>query len=105
MHKLVVLYSEQENPSSFIDYYTTHHLPLASQLPGLLGWRYSIEVSKTPDQRAPYFAIFEAEFEDAHTFRTAMSSPQGQAVTADVPNYATGGATVIDYAISGGETS
>lgn len=105
MHKLVVLYSEPEDPNAFIDYYTTHHLPLAAQLPGLLAWRYSIQVSETPSQQAPYFAVFEAEFEDAESFRTAMSSSQGQAVTADVPNYATGGATVIDYAISGGETS
>src|SRR5690625_4946352 len=102
MHKLVVLYSEPEDPDAFIEYYTTKHLPLAAKLPGMLSWRYSIEISDSPDSKAPYFAIFEAEFEDAKSFRSAMSSPEGQAVAADVPNYATGGATIIDYSISGG---
>ncbi|HIY86868.1 MAG TPA: EthD family reductase [Candidatus Yaniella excrementavium] len=105
MHKLVVLYAEPDNPKAFIEYYTTTHLPLAAKLPGLLGWRYSIEITETQDSKAPYFAVFEAEFENAEAFRVAMSSPQGQAVTEDVPNYATGGATVIDYTISGGEES
>lgn len=105
MHKLVVLYAKPDDPNAFIEYYTTTHLPLAARLPGLLSWRYSIEVSNTPENTAPYFAVFEADFADAESFRSAMSSPEGQAVTADVPNYATGGATVIDYAISGGERS
>lgn len=103
MHKLVVLYQEPQDPNAFIDYYTTKHLPLAAELPGMLGWRYSIDVSDSPESKAPYFAVFEAEFEDAEAFASAMASPEGQAVTADVPNYATGGATVIDYAVTGGE--
>jgi hypothetical protein len=32
-----------------------------------------------------------------------MSSPEGQAVAADVPNYATGGAVVLDYPSNEGE--
>lgn len=103
MHKLVVLYPEPNDPDAFIEYYTTTHLPLAAKLPGMVGWRYSIEVSDQPEAKAPYFAVFEAEFENTAAFTAAMSSPEGQAVTADVPNYATGGATVIDYTISGGE--
>lgn len=105
MHKLVVLYSEPEDPDAFIEYYTTKHLPLAAKIPGMLSWRYSIEISDSPENKAPYFAIFEAEFETKESFISAMSSPEGQAVTEDVPNYATGGATVIDYSISGGEES
>jgi uncharacterized protein (TIGR02118 family) len=54
---------------------------------------------------APYFALFEAEFDDVEAFRTAMSSPEGRAVGADVPNYASGGAVVLDYPVTEGEVS
>ena len=100
MHKLMVLYPEPANREAFIDYYTKNHLPLAARLPGLLGWRYSLEVSDGPGASAPYFAVFEAEFPHAEAFRNAMASPEGQAVADDVPNYATGGAVVLDYAVA-----
>ena len=48
---------------------------------------------------SPYFCVFEADFDDA----AAMGgSPEGQAVRADVPNYATGGAIVLNYELRGG---
>lgn len=103
MHKLIVLYPEPVDRDAFIKYYEETHLPLAAKLPGLRAWRYSIGIS--PDaqgQAAGYFAIFEAEFSDVEAFRTAMGSPEGQAVAADVPNYATGGAITLDYEITGG---
>jgi uncharacterized protein (TIGR02118 family) len=100
MHKLVVLYPEPADRQAFIDYYEATHLPLAARLPGLLDWRYSLEVSDGPQGTAPYFAVFEAEFTDAEAFRTAMGSAEGQAVARDVPNYASGGAVVLDYAVS-----
>ena len=31
--------------------------------------------------------MFEAEFDDINALSAAMSSPEGQAVSADVPNY------------------
>lgn len=103
MHKLLVLYPEPTDREAFVSYYESTHLPLAAKLPGLLAWRYTTNVSAGPDgSPAPYFAVFEAEFESADAYRAAMGSPEGQAVAADVPNYATGGATVFDYAISGG---
>ncbi|QCP00077.1 EthD family reductase [Arthrobacter sp. 24S4-2] len=105
MHKLIVLYPEPDNRQEFIDYYTANHLPLAARLPGLVGWRYSLEVSDGPAGTAPYFAVFEAEFAHAEAFRAAMASPEGQAVGDDVPNYATGGAIVLDYAVSSGGLS
>ncbi len=66
-------------------------------MPGLLACRYSFEVA-TKGQ-APYFAVFEADFADAAAMAAARESPQGQRVTADVANYATGGAVVIDYPV------
>ena len=41
--------------------------------------------------------MFEADFDDAAAYSAAMESTEGQAVRADVPNYATGGAVVLNY--------
>lgn len=106
MHKLVVLYPEPVDRAAFVDYYESTHLPLAAALPGMISWRYSTETHPGPDgSPAPYFAVFEAEFPDADAYRAAMGSAEGRAVTADVPNYATGGAVVLDYTVTGGSRS
>ena len=98
MHKLVVLYPEPTDRDHFRGYYVGTHLPLVEQLPGLLAYRYSFDVAATQGE-TPYFAVFEADFADAEAMAAARSSPQGQRVSADVANYATGGAVVIHYPV------
>jgi uncharacterized protein (TIGR02118 family) len=101
LHKLLVLYPEPTDPGHFRHYYVTNHLPLVARMPGLLAWRYSFDVTATQGQ-TPYFAVFEAEFADAAAMTAARASPQGQQVSADVANYATGGVVVIDYPVQDG---
>ena len=101
MHKLVVLYSEPADPDHFRDYYVTSHLPLVMNWPGPLAWRYSFDVAAITGE-APYFAVFEADFADAAAMAAARATPQGQRVTADVANYATGGAVVMHYRVQDG---
>ncbi|WP_433042121.1 EthD family reductase [Dactylosporangium sp. CS-033363] len=96
MHKLVVLYPEPADPGHFREYYVRTHLPLVARMPGLLAWRYSFDVTAAQGG-TPYFAVFEAEFADAAALTASRASPQGRAVAADVANYATGGAVVLDY--------
>lgn len=97
MHKIIVLYGPPSDPSHFRDYYTTTHLPLAAQLPGLVTMRhgFSVEGVGVP---SPYFCIWEGEFLDADAMGAAMSSAIGQKVAADTANYATGGVTIVHYA-------
>ena len=104
MHRVLALYGTPEDPQAFKDYYVSTHLPLASRLPGMRSMRYSFDLS-TPDGPAPYFAVFEAEFDSAEAFGAAVSSPEGQKVLADIPNYATGGLTIMDYPLLGTEST
>ena len=69
--------------------------------PGLLAWRYSFDVAAAVGE-APYFAVFEGDFADAAAMAAARASPEGRRVAADVVNYATGGAVVIDYPVQDG---
>lgn len=102
MHKLVVLYPEPEDREAFVRYYETHHLPLVKELPNLVDWRYSVNVSNSGD-KSPYFAIFEADFETLEAMGEALSSHAGVAIQEDVPNYASGGALVLNYPVTGAQ--
>lgn len=101
MHKLVVLYPHPADPAAFAAYYEGTHLPLARRLPGMIACRYTLDVHAEGGE-SPYFAIFEADFPDAETMGAAMQSPEGQAVAADVPNYAPEDTIVLDYAVAEG---
>lgn len=94
MRKLVVLYGSPADPAHFRAYYAGTHLPLAARLPGLLAMRHSFAPEGVGGP-SPYFCVFEAEFADAAALGAAMASPEGQAVAADVANYATGGVTIL----------
>jgi uncharacterized protein (TIGR02118 family) len=96
VHKIVVLYPPQPDPEGFKAYYVNTHIPLARKLPGLLALRYSFGVQGVGGN-APYFCVFEAEFRDGAALGAAMGSPEGQAVAADVPNFARNAPTLIHY--------
>src|SRR5580704_4409728 len=99
MHKLLVLYNEPKDPAHFRKYYVETHVPLADKLPGLKSSRYSFEVKVLGPGKAP-FCIFEGDFESEAALMGALGSPGGRAVAADVPNYATGGVTMLHYDVN-----
>jgi len=99
MHKLLVLYNEPKDPAHFRKYYLETHLPLASKLPGVKAAHYTFDVKPLGPGKAPYFCIFEAEFESEAALMGALGSKEGQAVAADVPNYASGGVAMMHFAV------
>jgi uncharacterized protein (TIGR02118 family) len=96
MHKMVVVYPEPADRDAFRTYYEETHVPLAAKLPGIRSMRYAFDV-KGVGGTSPYFAIFEADFDSREDMHKALASPEGAAVGADVPNYATGGAHILSY--------
>jgi uncharacterized protein (TIGR02118 family) len=98
MHKLVVLYNEPKDPAHFRKYCVETHLPLVSKLPNLKASRYSFDVKPLGPAKAP-FCVFEAEFDNEATLMAALGSKEGKAVAGDVPNYASGGVTMIHFAV------
>lgn len=95
MHRLMVLYPEPHDRAAFEAYYVATHLPLCAKLPGVQTITYSLGI--TAPGIGPYFGVFEATFADEAALAAALSSPEGRAVEADVPNYATGGAKVLVF--------
>ena len=99
MHKLLVLYNEPKDPAHFRKYYLETHLPLVSKLPNLKASRHSFDVKPLGPGKAAYFCVFEAEFENEAALMGALKSKEGQAVADDVPNYASGGVTMMHFAV------
>ncbi|MNB85132.1 EthD protein [compost metagenome] len=97
MHTLTVMYPHPESPEHFRAYYFNSHLPLAKKLPGLRAQRYSFDVEGI-GSKSPYFCIWQGDFDDAEAMSLAMASAEGQAVTADVKNYASGGLIILHHA-------
>jgi uncharacterized protein (TIGR02118 family) len=99
MHRLLVLYNEPKDPAHFRKYYVETHLPLASKMLGVKAASYSFDVKLLGPGKAPYFCVFEADFENEAALMSALGSKEGQAVAADVPNYASGGVTMVHFPV------
>jgi uncharacterized protein (TIGR02118 family) len=95
MVKLTVLYSHPDDPDAFEDYYANTHMPLVETIPNLQRYE-AARIVATPDgSEPPYYRIFEGYFEDIEQLQSGMGTPEGQAAAEDIPNFATGGATLF----------
>jgi uncharacterized protein (TIGR02118 family) len=93
--KLMALYGAPTDVTAFERYYAEIHVPLAHQLPGLQRVETSLLGGMAEGEAAPYYRIAELWFADMKQVQAAAASPEGQALAADVANFATGGITVL----------
>jgi uncharacterized protein (TIGR02118 family) len=99
MVKITVLYGAPADPEAFEAYYADHHAPLVAKVPNLRRFE-AARVVATPDgAEPPYYRIAELWFDSAEEMQASLATPAGQAPGADVPNFATGGATVLIAAV------
>jgi uncharacterized protein (TIGR02118 family) len=96
VHRLVVSYGPPEDAGAFDDYYRDTHVPLAMQMPGLIGFTVGHAAPVDPSQPAPYM-VAELDFESEEAMGKAFASDEGRAAAADVANFATGGATMHHF--------
>lgn len=97
MAKAIALYHTPTDADAFNSYYSSTHVPLAKKMPGLRSYSVSSGPVVTPAGPAQYFLIAVLGFDSMEAIQAALASPEGQAVVADLPNFATGGATVLLY--------
>ncbi len=76
------------------EYYANQHVPLAAKIPNVQrfesGRRQAVDGGESP-----YHRIAELWFASVERMGAAVSSPEGQAATGDLANFATGGATFL----------
>jgi uncharacterized protein (TIGR02118 family) len=95
MTRLTVLYGHPTDPAEFDRYYREVHLPLARRMRGLTGWTIGRCQAAAPGERPPYYLIVGLFAETRAALEAVLDSPEGRAAVADVPNFATGGATFM----------
>ena len=95
MIRLLVLYGHPTDPAAFDRYYREKHIPIARRMKGLKKWTIG-KVLPTPGEAPPpYYYVADLYLESREDFEQLLASPEGKAAVADVPNYATGGATFL----------
>lgn len=95
MIQLTVLYGHPQDPAAFDRYYQQTHAALAQKIPGLKGFVINKPAALNPQEPSPYYLIATLYFESMAALQSALHSPEGQATAGDVPNFATGGATLV----------
>ena len=95
MIRLLVLNGQPKDPAAFDKYYRETQIPIAKRMKGLKKWTIG-KVPGTPDGKpAPFYYVADLYLESRTDFEQLLAWPEGQAAVADVPNYATGGATFL----------
>jgi uncharacterized protein (TIGR02118 family) len=103
MIQVNVLYGHPTDPDAFEKYYASTHMPLAGRVLGphvkaVYATRY------LPDQngaRPAYYRIATLLFDSMDKMQQALGTPEGQAVVADLDNFATGGYTFLMGEVDG----
>jgi uncharacterized protein (TIGR02118 family) len=93
--KFVTLYGPPIDPATFERHYAETHVPLAHRLPGLQRVDTALILGMAQGGPAPYYRIAELWFTGLEQLQAAATSAEGQALAADVANFATGGLTVL----------
>ena len=96
MAQVLVLYNTPADPAAFDRYYHQTHIPLARTIPGLRSYWISNGPVQALAGSAPYL-VATLDFESMADLSAALASPEGQAAAADVPNFASGGVTLLIY--------
>jgi uncharacterized protein (TIGR02118 family) len=96
MAQVLVLYNTPAEPTAFDRYYHQTHIPLANAIPGLRSYVISSGPVQALAGSAPYLVAI-LTFDSLADVTAALASPEGQAAAADVPNFASGGATLLIY--------
>jgi uncharacterized protein (TIGR02118 family) len=91
------MYNPPVDTHAFDEYYFTKHISIAKKIPGLKRYIVNQGPVTAMDGSSPYHLVAELEFDSMAAIQQGMGTPEGQATVADVPNFASGGATVLMF--------
>ena len=95
MVKITVLYGHPTDPAAFEQHFDAVHVPLVQKMPNLRRFEKALVVATSDGSPPPYYRVVELYFDSEEELQASMATPEGRAPGEDVPNYATGGATVL----------
>jgi uncharacterized protein (TIGR02118 family) len=95
MVKLTVLYGQPKDPTHFERYYLEIHTPVALRVKGVRRFEIAKITGTLDGTPPPYYRLADLYFDDVAQMQKVLASPEGQATAADLPNFATGGVTLM----------
>lgn len=95
MLKTTLLYGHPTDPEAFEKYYAETHLPIAAKMKGVEKLELTKFISAPDGGKAAYYRMAELYFLSTDQMQETMASPEGQATSADLANFATGGVTML----------
>jgi len=95
MYCVTVLFGQPTDPAEFERYYHDTHFPLAAQLKGIKGLTIGKCESMDPQQPPAFYRVTSYYFETRVALEALLTSTEGHAALADLPNFATGGYTIM----------
>ena len=95
MMKITVLYGHPTSPDEFEKYYGGTHLPLAAKMKDVARIELTKFVPGPDGGKAAFYRMAELYFATQAQMGQTLGSPEGQATVADLPKFATGGATIV----------
>jgi uncharacterized protein (TIGR02118 family) len=99
MIKVTVLYGHPANPDAFEKYYAEIHLPIADRMTGFSRFELSRGLPGPDGAKPAFYRMAEFWFETPAAMQACLGSPAGQAATADLAKFATGGVTLLVSAV------
>jgi uncharacterized protein (TIGR02118 family) len=97
MTRVVALYKTPKDKEAFDKYYFGTHVPIAKTIPGLRRYEVSQGAVLTPTGPSDVHLAAMLHFDDLAAVRAALESAEGQATSADLQNFATGGVDLIAF--------
>lgn len=91
--KVTVLYGQPKSTEEFDKYYFGTHMPMVYAVKEVK----KVEISRPlpPSSGAPTYILTELWFDSMDSFKAVSETPEWKAIAADVPKFASGGATVF----------
>jgi uncharacterized protein (TIGR02118 family) len=98
--KITVLYNQPKSPEAFEKYYAETHMPLVAKMKGVSRIELSKVVQAPGGPTPPFYRIAELYFASKAQMDKVMSTPAAKTAVGDIPNFATGGFTVLGSEIA-----
>jgi uncharacterized protein (TIGR02118 family) len=97
--KLLVLYTQPEDPDAFDKHYLDVHAPLVESIPGLQRFEGARFVAAADRGEQTYFRIAELWFADQAAMQAGLGSEEGKATAADYQQIAPPGSRMFIAAV------
>jgi uncharacterized protein (TIGR02118 family) len=93
--KITVLYGAPKDPAAFEKYYLEKHMPLVYAVKEIKRTELAVGLPG-PDGKPPaFYRVTELWFDSPEHLQQVAAMPEWKKIVEDVPNFASGGATVV----------